>query len=229
MLFTSIGYGQDTIYLDENFKELKDIKLSDYFQIVEKLKDDPEISIEKIFYIDGLLKSERTYKNYGSKKKELLESDFFYKNGQLHIHSELKNGKYDGNFLSFWENGHKKRKDVYKKGKLLEGICWDINGNKVEYYAFEIPSQYPGGLENFIAYVRINLLPIVPPKYKGEKVIVKFEIDEQGMARNVVLSKSFDSQFDNKLKEIFQKMPNWDPAFQDGVAVSTTKSLPLAL
>ena len=44
----------------------------------------------------------------------------------------IKNGKQDGLWTDWYENGKKERENTYKDGELIDSICWDEDGNECE-------------------------------------------------------------------------------------------------
>lgn len=228
ILFTSITYSQDTIYLKKNYKKIDNIKKAEYYKLINPSTDHESAITEKIFYLNDKIKIEKTFEKYYSNNPELIENIIYYDNGQIHIKSEYKNGKLNGEFVSHWENGKLKRKDFYKKGKLKDGTCWNNNGEKVEYYDFEIHPEFPGGTIAFQKYMQDNLGNIeVPDNLKGSKVIIKFTIDESGKITNPKVKKSINPQIDKVALKIVNEMPNWKPAKQDGNPVKVTRSIPI--
>ena len=229
VLFTSISYSQDTIYLKKNYEEIDNIKKAEYYKLINPSTNHEGAITEKIFYLNDKIKIEKTFEKYYSSNPELIENVFYYDNGQIHIKSEYENGKLNGEFVSYWENGKLKRKDLYKKGKLKDGTCWNKNGKKVEYYDFEIHPEFPGGKVAFQKYMQDNLGNIkIPDNLKDSQVIIKFTIDENGKITNPEIKKPVNPQIDKAALKIVDEMPNWKPAKQDGNPVKVTRSIPIS-
>ncbi|MCK5638066.1 MAG: energy transducer TonB [Flavobacteriaceae bacterium] len=223
------GYSQDTIYLDKKYKKIDQKELAKYYRIVIQDTDHGKKVAEQTFNLNGKIKIERIYSNYYKKNKSLEKNTIWYENGQIHIEGNYTKKKKDGYFYSFWENGKLKRKDLYKKGNLVEGKCWNIEGDEVEYYDFEIQPEFPGGREALVLYLKESINYVnIPSSSKGQKIKISFYIDTDGSIVDVNLIKGADSITDNEAKKIIQNMPKWKPAIQDGKRVKVKRTLPLS-
>ena len=58
--------------------------------------------------------------------KERLKEEIFYANGQLDYVGHYKNGKEDGAWTYYWENGNLKSEEFYLRG-MEHGIMHDYN------------------------------------------------------------------------------------------------------
>jgi len=223
-------YSQDTIYLDKKYKTINQKELAYYYRIVNQDAENGKLILEQTFYINGKIKLARKYLNYYSKNKNLVKNTIWYENGQIHIEGNYKKKKQDGYFYSYWENGQLKRKDFYKKGILLEGKCWNIEGEEIAYYNFEIQPEFPGGRVALVLYLKENINDVnIPSKGKGQKIIISFYIDKKGSVVDVNIIKGVDSVSDFEVKKIIQNMPKWRPAMQDGELVKVKRTLPVTL
>lgn len=228
VIFTIPTQAQDTIYLDSNKKETS--KLYDY-KYYKTIIDHPEIekvTIEKLYRNNNSIMHERNYKNYFKKSKELESYTVFYESGKIHVKSERNNGKNDGYFISYWENGKLKRKDLYKKGKFVEGICWNKNGEEVPYYEFEIQPKFPGGSKGLVEYLKSNIeYSKIPTDSKGKTVHVRFSILTDGSIEEIKIVKGENLNQKIEAFRLIENMPNWTPAYQDGKAVTVKRTIPL--
>ena len=53
-----------------------------------------------------------------------------YDTGENKNEGSYKNGKQDGLFTSWYENGQKSEEITYKDGEMIEWTLWDENGNE---------------------------------------------------------------------------------------------------
>jgi protein TonB len=58
-------------------------------------------------------------------------------------------------------------------------------------------------------------------------VTVKFTVDKDGQARNVVIENSLGSLFDQEVNRVVSEMPAWKPATYNGKPVTSKISIPL--
>ena len=125
---------------DELLLSLKDAKRERERIAAEKLAEEKRIEAEKLaeekrieaerqriadskptvkeeFYGNGRLKSRTNYQPVlnGGKKHGLFE--LFYKNGQLQLTQNYRDGKEDGVYEKYYENGRVKVRTVFKNGK----------------------------------------------------------------------------------------------------------------
>ncbi len=223
-------YAQDKIYLDKKYKKTNQKEHAEYYRIISQDTGNNKLVNEQTFYMDGIIKSEIKYSNYYSKKKILVKNTHWYKDGQIHIEGDYKKGKKEGYFISYWENGQLKRKDLYKKGKLTEGKCWDSLGREVTYYDFEIKPAFPGGMNALKLYLKDQInYDQISAASKGKRVSVRFSIESDGSISDVKVVKGVDVNTDREVKRLIQNMPRWKPAVQDGKKVKVSRTIPIAI
>ena len=108
-----------------------------------------EYDIKQIVKRDGVYYPEfndedlngRVYEMFGFKKvymgiikngkQDGLWTDW-YENGQKSSEVTYKDSKKDGLYTGWYENGKKERENTYKDGKFIDSICWDRYGNECE-------------------------------------------------------------------------------------------------
>jgi hypothetical protein len=146
-------------------------------------------------------------------KKRILEKNIvWYDNGQIHVEGTSKKGVKDGSFVSYWKNGQLKRKYFYKKGALIEGKCWNIAGEEVAFYDFEIQPEFPDGKEALLLYHRKNInYTNFPTSRKGKSIKVSFYIDKDGCVVDVSVIMSLNSYTNYEVKRVIENMSKWNP------------------
>lgn len=185
-----------------------------------------EIQTEKKFYESGNIKAELSFYVKNNEKIREGKSSFWYETGELKNIIYYTENKLDGDRISYWKNGNLKRKDFFKKGKLKNGKCFDENGNEIEYYDFEIQPEFPGGVNEFNKFIKENL--INNSNAKG-KLIFMFTIEDTGKTSTVKIIKDTNPSLKNEILKMFDVMPLWKPAMQDGVPVKVTRTIPINL
>lgn len=187
VLISCCIYGQDTIYL--NHKMQKALKNeANYYKIdSSNIKQSPYY--ERIYLLDGKLKYKSIYNN--NKKNKLIKHSVWYDSGKAYKEINYKNGKKNGKFRVFWENGNLKRQDYYKKGKLIEGTCWDKNGNQISYFDYEKQPIFPGGSKELSQYFKNYFLN---NNISNLNIVVQFYINRDGkVTETKFIKKSNDS------------------------------------
>lgn len=230
VLLTNSIVAQDTIYLNDEWKETKSLKTASFYKITEIGNSVTKEFRERTFFKSGVIKSDISY-ILNTKEKRIRNGTclFWYDSGALKNEINYENGKKNGFFLSYWKNGILKRRDTYKKGKLKNGTCWNEKGEPVEYYAYEIHPKFPGGNNKITEYVRKNLrYPPISEKHKlGGRVIISFTVGADGTVKNIELKKGVNKEINDEAIRLVQWMPKWEPGFHDGVAVDVKYQLPI--
>ena len=183
------------------------------------------IKTDKKYFKNGKIKSEISFKEKGNKKLREGKSTFWYSTGELKNIINYKGNKLNGERISYWKNGELKRKDIFKKGKLISGKCFDENGNEVTYYDFEIHPKFPGGKKAFNNFIKKHLISNNSAT-KG-KLIFSFTIESNGETSNLKILKDTNPSLKNEVINMFKSMPNWKPAIQDGNPVRIKRTIPV--
>jgi len=61
------------------------------------------------------------------------------------------------------------------------------------------------------------------------KVIVEFTIDTLGGVENTIIRRGVNKEIDNRVIEVINSMPKWNPAFKFGKPVSEKWTIPIQL
>lgn len=226
-LVALVSFGQDTIYYDYNWSKLKTIDRAHYYAIINRDQADTNRVKQNVYFISGQLKSELTYSDFS---KSLLEKfREWYQSGQIRKEFYLKNGKYDGDFLTYWENGKPKRVDVFKNDSLISGKCFNAGGQEVMYYKYNISAEFPLGQEALLYFISGNLKYPEEMRKKGieGRVHVRFRVEKDGRITNVEILRGVSPMLDAEALRVVRLMPYWNPCLIDGEAESTTFTIPI--
>jgi protein TonB len=228
LFVSSMLYGQDTLFYNKGFVDVKTFKEAEYFKIIIDNPLDSKQNIEQIYFKKGKLKQELIVTKG---KRQIMSSKSWHPEGQLHIEAAFKEGKKDGYFRSYYKTGQLKRNDEYKKGKLIKGVCYDDNGVEVPYYEFEVRPTFPGGEEALAIFLRKNIQFRNPSNNTVDnyRVIVQFDIAIDGSISNLEIQKGVNQHIDNLVLNAVSKIPKWNPGIQDGELVKVKYSLPVSL
>jgi len=184
-----------------------------------------KIQTKKSYYKSGKIKSELTFYQKSSKNIRDGKSSWWYETGELKNTQLFKKGKLHGERISYWKNGRIKRKDVFKKGRLKKGQCFNDKGHEIDYYEFEIHPEFPGGKIALHKLIKEKLLK--GRKNVNGKLIFKFSIDTIGKPTTLVIRRDTNPSSVKELLNFFNSMPHWKPAYQDGIPVEVTRTLPV--
>jgi TonB family protein len=228
MLCNNWLFSQDTIFLNQNYNELYSSKNAKYYKIIKYVDADSLKATNSIYFLNGNLHSEDNYSDYTNrildgKSKEWNEE------GKLLKIINYKLDKKDGELITYWENDTIKRIDNYINDSLLNGKCYNINGEEIEYFDYFIFPQFPGGKGELIKFLSKE---IIYPRSALEndisgKVLVQFNVKLDGTIYNIKIKESVDNDLDNEAIRVVQLMPKWNPGLLDGTPVNVSFTLPV--
>jgi TonB family protein len=224
VLFSFNSFSQDTIFIDQNYYETTDISNAAYYVLKEKSATNPDAGYERRYFPSGQIKLEQYYSSF---KERTLEGKrrMWRKDGSLWTENKYVEGKLHGHWISYWENGQLKRKDIYRNGKLKKKNVWDKDGNEVKWYPMEVRPEFPGGRIGLVNYLKRNTRK--PEGAAGGRVVLKFVVEIDGEISNVRIIESTIPVLNLAAYNVVANMPRWEPAKQDGNPVRVNLTLPI--
>jgi len=148
-------YSQDSTFYNSDRLEVFSLENATEYKVVTFLDEKGINAVERMYFKSGQMKSETFYSSFEKGKRTGKRSNW-KESGNLYLESHFKNDKMEGPFIVYWENGREKRKDIYKKGKLVKGVVWDTEGNEMEYFPYEQPAEFPGGKKMMEKFLKEN-------------------------------------------------------------------------
>src|SRR5690606_10208371 len=109
-------------------------------------KEKSDISVHKVYYENGNLKSLQEYKNDTIEHGTYL---FYYPSGVLEDSAQINNGKFHGERYLYYENGNLHKITTYKNGRYRNGITFREDGTLAYYRAYDYH-------KNLVFIVRYN-------------------------------------------------------------------------
>lgn len=227
IMTTPIFHAQDTLYLNEKYKETTPEEAI-YYRIDDRNTPGDQDLIRRTFYKNGNLKSETPYHE---KKEKLIPTGiwkFYYENGQLFYSQPYKKGERNGELVAFWEDGSKRRHDVYKKGKLQSGKVWNIEGEEIEHYPVLVPARFPGGKYALNDYLRDNI-PHNPsqPDNTEVRVVISLLITKDGSVEILEVVEEAPQWYIAVTINTLKNMPKWEPGRFMGDPINVKYALPV--
>lgn len=236
LLMSITMYGQDTTYVDEYGSRVKIRELAKAYRIISTDTTVTNGIVERIYYLFGKLKSEQFYykklDEKTNKNANICNGQYrlWTENGILKLECFYKEGKKDGLFATYWENGKIKRQDTYLNGELSGGKCFDDKGEEVKYYPYEILPEYEnGGIESLMRFLSSNIRYPISAQQAGiqGKVIVGFTIKKDGTVDKYDILRSLDESTDAESIRVLSLIKRWKPAIMDGEPVDFKYTLPV--
>ena len=158
--------------------------------------------------------SETTFSN----DRENGSCKFYYESSVVKREINYKDGEFEGNLFTFWENGKIKRSDLYNKGDLIKGKTYDVSGKETEYYAYRILPLYAEGREAYMKYMENEIKCPENAKKKGisGEVMVNVYIDTDGTIKDATILTGIDEELDEEALRVIKNMGKWTPLIIDG-------------
>lgn len=228
VLFCVNVFAQDTVYYDYSGTKVTDGSIASEYEIIE-LKGNGE-ALVKHYSISGKIKSEYNYLPYSDSVKTLHgPARQWNDNGQKIMEGNFKEGKRDGQLLTYWDNGQLKRNDMYKDGELVEGKCYTKEGKKTAYFDYEVMPSFKGGDKALINFLVRNVKypPIARENGMQGKVYVTFIIDKEGYVTEVRILRGVSPELDAEAIRVVNLLPKWKPGYMDGIPVKVQYNLPI--
>ncbi len=218
----------DTIFYDAEQQITTADNFSRYQVRFRSTTDTNNVRIVE-YYESGQIKLEHIYSNYYYTNRA-YKSKEWYESGQLHQEEKYLSGLQHGKHLVFWENGNKKREDIYSNGKLIIKKCFGIDGLDTTYYDYQTAPEFPGELEAMMQYLVDNIK--YPEKVRRAgiegKIVIRFFINTDGSLEDfAVIKSSGNDLLDAEALRVAKAMPDWKPALFEGKPVKLRMTLPI--
>jgi len=229
--------GQEINYFDVKGKDVKSFESAVSYSIVLHELESPDRKIEREFTLAGKLKVEKQFIDVPNEKDDnkmisKLNGKYkeWYSSGILRRNIDYKKGGFDGDLLTYWDNGTLKRQDKYLNGKLITGKCFSVDGKEVDFFPYENMPEYPGGEKALLEYISRNVhYPFEAMKSGIQgKVLVRFVVQKNGETSRAEIVKSVSPELDNEAVRVVKTLAKWKPGMQDGEPVSVWYTLPIS-
>ncbi len=225
LIASSFVNGQEKVYYDVDANITKDINLATHYTItLESTKGRYSLFNETDYYISGQKKAVRSYivkdKNGKSIDSKLIgEKLEWFENGDVKLKAYYKDGKLNGEFYTYWPSGIQRRKDIFKKDKLIEGNCYDSIGNKLpNYFPYETFPEFPGGGDNLFKFFREEIKYPVEAQENGiqGRVVIQFYVETDGRISDIRIVEKVNNYLDDEAYRLISSMPKWTSGTREG-------------
>ena len=133
----------------------------------------------------------------------------------------------------FWEKQMKKNDRKWKK-QIAHGFFPGMRFHKMSTQSNNLPpqeemAQFVGGSDALANWIEENITyPLQADVSNIEgKVVVTFDVNDDGTVSNVQVENSVNSILDNEVVSLVESMPKWIPAKQNGQPVKMKYTLPI--
>jgi protein TonB len=221
-------FAQDTTYLDQNRVRIEDAALAHYYQVTENNVKGENTRLVRIYDMSGQIRLKKNMKKPGPDKKtekrplvrETINYEKMYDRDLFVL---------DGEVFTWWKNGQLRRHDIFEQYELIEGQCWDEQGNETEHYPFLIQPSFPGGIDKLMAFLNRNLR--YPPRARSRSitgtVFVNFIVERDGSISEARVVSNTHRLLNNEALRVVESMPDWEPGFEDDFPIRVSFNLPI--
>ncbi|MEL7002533.1 MAG: TonB family protein [Bacteroidota bacterium] len=160
------------------------------------------------------------------------QSIYFHDNGTMEYAGLIKDGKREGEWKHYSNEGRLLAIDKFKNGTLVSGISYDSLGNAYEYGQFVEMTHPEDGFEKFYRFVGKNLKYPAPARRQGiqGKVYVQFIIAKDGKVEDIEVVKGIGGGCDEEAQRVMElsvKRLPWIPRCERGQTAKNKIILPL--
>jgi len=225
LLLFRLSYGQDTLYLDNSFKNASKANAT-YFEIIKPIIDGFE---DKLYTAQKVLLSDVSYKDKDLKVRNGLATNY-YENGNKDSEGSYINNKRVGTWKFYFDSGKISAIAEFKNDKSVKESYYDILGKPVKdsTIAFHEPT-FNGGIQAVYKYVGANFkYPKDLPTNIHGKLSVGFTITREGHIADVHISTSLNEKLDQEAIRVVSEMPYWIPGVLFNRPVDVRYLIPLS-
>ena len=246
MQLFAVAFAQDTTFFDASKNEVQSIAQADYYSVkVMDSEDTNKVDITE-YYTDGQIKFLMNYKNYREKVVDGKKQEW-YRNGQLKSSIDYVENEINGQILTYWDDGSKKRIDNYKKDKFISGTCFNKQGIEVEHFRFFVMPYFEQclqskkkrkvedieqctNLEIFKHIANTTRYPRLPRNAGvAGTVYIQFTIDTIGEVSRVNIVRGIPNgeKLNEEAIRVIKSLPKMMPGKQDGEKVNVQYTVPI--
>jgi hypothetical protein len=222
LFFSLTFYGQKKVYYTEDFKELPTLDGATYYSTYEKIKDDIQ---RKTYYLNGTLKNSDQFSNLKRKVRNGA-SETYYKSGSKRTIALYIEGKLEGIQTGYYGNGLVKRIENFENNKFIDGKCFDENGTEIAFFPYYVKPKFPGGMDQFYKYVKVNFKQI---NYAKGVIKVGFIVKKDGTLDDFKIIQGLNYDMNFEALRVLSNSPLWIPGQIDGQDAPVSFSIPITV
>jgi len=94
-----------------------------------------------------------------------------------------------------------------------------------------LEAEYPGGTQELFKFI-YEKLKVENKDFEENirtKMYLKFTVEKSGKLKDLVVLKSISKIIDTKIIELFKQMPDWIPAYKNGVPIESSYTIPIQI
>ncbi len=185
----------------------------------------------KNYTIQGHLKSEISYRDSGKIWQYDGNYISYHENGKPKIKGSYIKNKLHGELTTWHANGQLKRKDEYVLDSLISGRCYTATGQDTAWFPYYIMFKYGNGLYELNNFIGRNIrYPKEALRMGVEGIVhIQFFIEKDGTLSHEKIKRSVSDHIDKEALRVLNALPaRWKPALVDGEPQRGYGILPIA-
>ncbi len=215
---------KDTLWQENLYSTETRKLLSIGFYKEAKLKN--KIGQFQFYDKDGVLQIIENYNKDGIRHGKYLS----FKNKKKKTIGVYNNGKRNGMWNFYDDNGGKQARIIYKNDEIYKYFLWDKDGNeKNEPLIIEKRPEFPGGEKALVKRIQRELGPELTKLKRRFKLFVVFTIDVDGNVKNVKIRNPLTPKHKRLVEEFFYSLQKWKPAISLNRNIKITYTIPITL
>lgn len=222
-----LATAQDTLYYNKEWQEVPQGEAT-YYTVDQRPGEDGNDLSRKTYWINGQIYRERSFTEKDEKLTLEGIQKTWYENGQLFYTENYRKGERHDELLAYWEDGSKRRHDIFKKGKLKSGRTWDREGKEIEHFPVMVPAMFPGGQQALQAYLKDNI-PHNPkqPNNTTVHLVVSLRVTKEGKVEILKILDEAPHWYIAVTINTLTNMPRWKPGTFMGEPINVIYALPV--
>jgi protein TonB len=214
-------------YLDSNRQRVSTQEKASYR--VKTVPTDSTAGVRLIYSLDGWLVERQEYADLERYVAQGLDEEYFPQSKQRQVVRHFKEGKMEGELLSYYPSGKLKRRESYQESRSLGGQCFTEAGTPMAFVPYYVLPEYPGGLPALMQFIGTNT--VYPRKaLKAEqqaRVFVHFVVNEQGAVTEARVAEPKYPLLDAEALRVVNRLGKWQPGRIEGEVKKISFTLPV--
>lgn len=189
--------------------------------VFEKTND--KLYQKRVYNINNILIEQRNYSDSIS-ENPIGEATYWYDDGTLKkIVNYKTNCAYNGDIITYYQNGNIKRKDKYKDGELVSGECFTEDGKLTTHTPFFIEPTLD--IKELLRHIKYP--EIVRRADIQERVVIKFHLTKDNKISEYYYDSDNSIQLVNEALDAMLKHGITTVAKEDGEPVNCWLYVPV--
>jgi hypothetical protein len=210
LLVSANIFAQERVYFNSYSEKVKNISDATYYEITVVDLNNKEKKTVYSYTLNDSIKSEKSF--YRDKLDGISKT--YFANGKIENELSFRKGDLNGNLKKFWENGKIRREENYNKGKMTEGICYNREGNEIEYFPSKCDYKLSPPYKDLNDYINKNfkMTSELMESSKSGRIVITFTVTKEGKVEDITLIEGYTAKLNEKFIKLITSLPITSPA-----------------